>query len=175
MLRFRFPSVPTSPLSSSPCLFLLLILSLSPSLPPSLSPSLPLPLPPSLALSLSSSLPLFLSPSLPLFLSPSLPLSLSSSAPLSLSPSLPLSLSSSLLLHILLSLPYLNPMPPPRGMPPSHASLHAITITPHAFVNAATPLHLPWPACPHRSRLGNNQLSGAIPPHIGTLTALREL
>ncbi|CAI5960786.1 unnamed protein product [Closterium sp. NIES-64] len=39
----------------------------------------------------------------------------------------------------------------------------------------STPVHLPWPACPRRSDLSENQLSGAIPPGIGALTALREL
>ena len=72
-------------------IYIVILVSFSPSLPLSLSPSLPLSLSPSLPLSLSPSLPLSLSPSLPLplSLSPSLPLSLSPSLP----PSLPLSLS----------------------------------------------------------------------------------
>ncbi|CAI5485842.1 unnamed protein product [Closterium sp. Naga37s-1] len=39
-----------------------------------------------------------------------------------------------------------------------------------APVSASTAL--PWPACLPRSQLSNNQLSGDIPPDVGSLTAL---
>ncbi|CAI5956277.1 unnamed protein product [Closterium sp. NIES-64] len=64
-----------------------------------------------------------------------------------------------------------QPMPPSNAM--SHS--HAVTIPPTCHANVPITPHLPWPACPCRSDLSNNQLSGAIPPAIWTLTSLTDL